>query len=719
MHNGGNRHWRVTDPKATAAGAKTFLPNSVLKLEVGDLEHAVRAEALLDRWGGHIRTTGKRIRFNQRSWLTVPELAVMPIGERAEYYYTQDNPIIPVPLDHLQQGVNTLEGTCGALDDYGWGQWGLYSLILRVYYDPAQKAHPKGRMDAPTSGTALGENPTVRITPISREGVARVDVIASYDGYDENGDGVFRDWHRAYFQPLRGAPAEIREHVGTLWRHPYELTWDTRWVPDQPPHSVKLVARIQDAHGIWFVTDVVDRLSLARRDNSVRLYRAVDVPRRFGVRTGAAKSCRIPIPSDDDLSGAIEAVLALRTWHGWDGHHESLQLNGHALAISGKNHHYDYDLLTVPVGVLKRGDNILAIHSRTEHHMLEVLWPGPALIVRSAIDETAIRRHATGHPIETGALRRGQRKVMPLHPQASAFLEDLAAQNAPGWNEMTPNEGRAVFAGLTGLFGQGPAVHRVENRTLGSGLRVRVYTAAATDKPLPALMYFHGGGWVLGDLDTHDALCRRLADEASCVVVAVDYRRAPEHKFPAALDDCFAATEFVVENAEAFGVDRDRVIVAGDSSGGNLAAAVALRAREQGGPALTAQVLIYPVLDHRFDTPSYTQFAEGYGLTRSAMVWFWEQYLGTAGDGAIEFASPLRAGDLRGLPPAHVITAGYDVLRDEGERFAARLREAGVTTTTRRYDGMIHGFVHFCGLFDTGRQAVSDVAKVLRQRFER
>lgn len=219
-HNGRD-DWRVTDPKATPERAREKLPNPVLNIAIDDLEGVVRAEALLDRWGGHIRTTDKRIRFNGNDWLTVPELTTTPGGERAEYYFSQDNPIIEVPVSHLRKGMNTFEGTCGAVEGFGWGQWGLYSLIVRVYYDPDKKGHVRGEIVYPATGGTIGENPTIRIA--CSRGTARVDLLAWYEGYDDAGGGGFLDWHGSYHQPLRGAPAGLRDHVGTMWRAPYDL----------------------------------------------------------------------------------------------------------------------------------------------------------------------------------------------------------------------------------------------------------------------------------------------------------------------------------------------------------------------------------------------------------------------------------------------------------------------------------------------------------------
>ena len=302
---------------------------------------------------------------------------------------------------------------------------------------------------------------------------------------------------------------------------------------------------------------------------------------------------------------------------------------------------------------------------------------------------------------------------MPLPRSGSAFLDAIAAQHAPGWEQMTPAEGRRTFSGFKELFGQGPELPAVENRAIAGQIAIRLYrpTVGST---LPCLMFFHGGGWVLGDLDTHDTLCRRLARESGCVVVAVDYRHPPEHRFPAALDDCFAAVQYVAAHARDFDLDASRLAVCGDSAGGNLAAAVTLRARDEDGPRLHSQWLIYPVIGADFDTVSYRTFGENYGLTRAAMRWFWNQYVPILLDRGNPLATPGNALSLAGLPTAHVITAEYDVLRDEGERYALRLRAAGVRVTARRYDGMIHGFLHMAEPFDDGKRAVTELGQAIR-----
>jgi acetyl esterase len=264
-------------------------------------------------------------------------------------------------------------------------------------------------------------------------------------------------------------------------------------------------------------------------------------------------------------------------------------------------------------------------------------------------------------------------------------------------------------------------VARMEERALPGpegDVLVRIYWPQG-EGPHPCLVYFHGGGFVIGSLDTHDGTCRTLCNGGGCVVVSVDYRMAPENPFPAAPEDCYAITRWVAENAASLDADATRLAVGGDSAGGNLAAVVALMARERQGPVLCFQLLIYPVTDCAFDTPSYSENAEGYFLTQGHMKWFWQQYLKDPSDGAHPHASPLRADDLGSLPPALCITAEFDPLRDEGEAYAARLREAGVAVTTSRYDGMFHGFFGMGLVLDRARDAVEEACAALRSAYSR
>lgn len=304
-----------------------------------------------------------------------------------------------------------------------------------------------------------------------------------------------------------------------------------------------------------------------------------------------------------------------------------------------------------------------------------------------------------------------------LHPQVAEHLAQLAAMNAPPLDALTPEQVRLGF-GMQLKMAAGPATPLAQVRDLslpgpGGVIKARLYRPR-TDGTLPGLVFFHGGGWVIGDLESHDDLCRDLAAQAGCAVLAVDYRLAPEHRFPAAAEDAIAATDWVAANAAELGMDPARVAVGGDSAGGNLAAVVALAARDTGRP-LAAQLLIYPVTDmSRLEGESYRTCGEGYGLTAAAMIWFRDRYLADAAAARDWRVSPLLADDLGRLPPALVVTAEFDVLRSEGEAYARRLAEAGVPTKLTRYDGTIHGFASMAGIFDVGRKVRSDMAQWLK-----
>ena len=308
---------------------------------------------------------------------------------------------------------------------------------------------------------------------------------------------------------------------------------------------------------------------------------------------------------------------------------------------------------------------------------------------------------------------------MPLDPQAKAIIDQFAAVGGAELHEMSVSQARELILGMAGLAGEPEPIARVENRMVpgpAGDIPIRVYTPVGT-APFPVLVYFHGGGWVIGNLDTHDGVCRSLANRVGCIVVSIDYRLAPEHPFPAAPEDCYAATRWIAEHAATLGADRGRIAVGGDSAGGNLAAVVALMARDRGGPKLVYQLLIYPATDADFETRSCRENAEGYFLTRADMIWFWNHYAPRDEDRRNPYAAPLRAASLGGLPPALVITAEFDPLRDEGEAYAARLRDEHVPVRLSRYDGMIHGFFQMGAVVDRGRAAVEEAARALGQAF--
>jgi acetyl esterase/lipase len=307
-----------------------------------------------------------------------------------------------------------------------------------------------------------------------------------------------------------------------------------------------------------------------------------------------------------------------------------------------------------------------------------------------------------------------------IDPEARAYLVATAALGQPTLAELGAVAARRAAVERAPILGGAPEmVDRVENRTLPGPAReipIRVYAPAANaSSPLPVLAFFHGGGWVTGDLDTHDSACRGLANRGRCLVVAIDFRCAPEHPFPAALDDCWAAVEWLAREGAELGADPGRLAVGGDSAGGNLAAAVALRARTRGGPTLAAQLLIYPVLDFDLDTASYRDHATGYGLTRESMRWYWEQYLGERASGVSAEAAPLRATDHSRLPPALVITCELDPLLDEGVAYARKLAAAGVPVEHLTEPGMIHGYFRMAGVIARARKSWDDCGRFLRR----
>ena len=304
-------------------------------------------------------------------------------------------------------------------------------------------------------------------------------------------------------------------------------------------------------------------------------------------------------------------------------------------------------------------------------------------------------------------------------------LQDILAQpgdpNATPVEEQTPEEARAEFAAdMRAVDGPQPEIAESKDFEIpgpGGSITLRSYLPDGMQDVGPLLVYYHGGGNIRGSIETHDSTCRVLANAGCFAVLSVDYRLAPETRFPGAPEDCYAATVWAVEHAEELGVDASKLAVAGTSAGGNLSAAVSLMARDRGGPNLSPQVLVCPVIDFRFDRPSYIENADGFGLTRDGMIWYWEQYLGPDGDGHNPYASPIRAENLAGLPDATIIAAEYDPLFDEAADYAAALKTAGVDATFTRYPGMIHGFNGSFGLVDAARDACDEASNRILASF--
>ena len=326
---------------------------------------------------------------------------------------------------------------------------------------------------------------------------------------------------------------------------------------------------------------------------------------------------------------------------------------------------------------------------------------------------------------------------MPLDPEVKASLEKQAALGLPAQHEVSPEEARAMSESQPRI--PGPEVASVSDLAAPGphgDVPVRVYVPVSphphpnlppsrgkgSDAPagttgLPVCVWFHGGGWVVGSIATNDPTCRALADASGAIIVSVDYRLAPEHRFPIPFDDCYAATEWAAANAAAFGGDASRLAVAGSSAGGNLAAAVALRARDEDGPQLAHQSLICPVVDTDLQRPSYLENGDGFGLNYDTMVYFFQCYVRDEADASNPYVVPMAADDLSGLPSAFVLTCEYDPLRDEGEAYAERLREAGVPTTLSRYDGQVHALFNAGVPFTRTWDAINEAADELRKAF--
>ena len=304
---------------------------------------------------------------------------------------------------------------------------------------------------------------------------------------------------------------------------------------------------------------------------------------------------------------------------------------------------------------------------------------------------------------------------MPIDPQVESLLSEMAALGGPPIHELSVTEARTVAEGMNALAGDPIEVAAVDNITIpvnGADIGARVYTPEG-DGPHPVVMFFHGGGWVICSLDTHDNVARAICRDAEALVVSVDYRMAPEHRFPTAAHDCFAATKWVAENAASLGGDAGRLAVCGDSAGGNLSAVVSQLARDAGGPAIAYAALIYPAVDMTRKGGSLDENASGYFLETEGMQWFMNHYL-TEAERADVLASPLLHSNLAGLPDTFIATCEYDPLRDEGEAYGDALRANGVHVENKRYEGMIHGVANMTGVLDGGRQLVSDVAAHLR-----
>ena len=310
---------------------------------------------------------------------------------------------------------------------------------------------------------------------------------------------------------------------------------------------------------------------------------------------------------------------------------------------------------------------------------------------------------------------------MKIDPGAQQVIDLIKAAGRPPYETVGHMEARRLYLEARRVLQPDPPpIGEMRDLTApgpAGPISIRLYRArpGKAGDTQPALIYFHGGGWVIGGLDSHDGVCRGLANGADCTVLSVDYRLAPEHKFPAAVDDAVAATQWIAENSKQLGIDANRLAVGGDSAGGNLAAVVAQHARDRSAPKLRFQLLIYPACDMSMTLPSIAELAEQLPLTRSTMKWFVDLYLRDAADVGDWRASPLKAKSLTNLPPAYVLTAGCDPLRDEGEAYAAALKAAGVPVEAKRFDGQIHGFMTMGKFIPDADKAMNEMSAALKR----
>ena len=380
----GNLEWRVTAPRSTARGATDFLPNPVLDFEIDSLDGVTEARLTIDRWGGHLGTVEKSIRLNDNPWLVLPEIDTTP--GNPVHYYSQDSVTVAVPIEHLREGRNTIEGTCATEEGHNWGQWGLYAMRLRLAVP-----EPNGLPDFDLKSVATDE-PERLLFDIDAPEAEEFALTGRWLGEDDDGDGHLDDWHEGFRQPERGGPAVPFGAIAHDADPPFErVAWNTTWVPDQD-EPIRLRLRVRHDryadHGDRFLGSVwrmreFEGVELNRRGRRVALVASDDVPEHFGCRVGETKDCTVAL-GDLDPADVTDARISLRTWHGWGGHHDDFDWNGAKHPLFGKNHHFDQDLIPVAGReAAVRQENTFTIHSETHHHMLEVLWPGPLLLVET------------------------------------------------------------------------------------------------------------------------------------------------------------------------------------------------------------------------------------------------------------------------------------------------------------------------------------------------
>lgn len=366
------KRWqRVTDPDARHEAAKEYLPNPVNQILLSDFDKAIRAEIVLELLGGHVGTSNKRIRINENEWIQIPELET--IGpEVPEAYMQQRYPIIPIPLEILKEGINTFELSSGKqiMNDFGWGQWIIYAVIFRIYYDK-DKPHTKAVISIPDANKVFYDKLglAISISKTAKTQVNRVDYIGYLEDFDYTGNGLYTEWHCAFRY------GEMIHHIGTVINAPFEMVWDTAWIPDQK-QPVKVIARITNSDGLTYITPVADNLKLCRTGKRVKLYKPYNTPYNWKTRKGHIHECNVNVV--DDIEKACEARILLKSWAGT--YCERININGLLIMDKlGKRYDYCYDEIEVPINLIKQGENTLSTFSTTKKHGIEVLWPGIAL----------------------------------------------------------------------------------------------------------------------------------------------------------------------------------------------------------------------------------------------------------------------------------------------------------------------------------------------------
>ena len=563
-------YWRVTDRDSTNPGALEHIPNTTYQITIDDLDNAIRAEAVMVRWGGHPGTSRRRIAFGytdgqynsvpSNSWIDLPNPTI-PMANSSnppECWIHFDNVDFDIPLSHLTEGGQDFILDCGPqlCIKWHWGQWGFYGMIIRIYYDPATKTHPTGQITAPVSGATLLEDPQVSAT--TSGSVERVDFIAYHKGIDIDGDGIMQEWQELWFRyPLDTyEDVYIDRHLGSDSTGPiYQSTWDTTYVPDQVDGSIKFVARVKGTNGYWYVTPIVDNLSLHRPDSSVKLYIDDDLPQNFWVLQNITKECFINIPSGDDLDNVQTAKLH---WMTWAEQPADVTFNGTNTAdTGGNNHSYIYTIRDLDKNLLSHGDNRITIFSDSIHHGCEVLYPGPMLTVRYNLDIPTST--VTGRHVFYNNSAWDEYEIDANAKDDEAIATDkqalLPGQTASGVNYTSYDKGiNGVMVDIAGLgsgvsaadfefhvgndnspggWVQGPAAYSITVRP-GDGdgggdritiiwadgsiakkwLRVTVKATAATNLASPDIFFF---GNAVGDtLDQSENSIVDATDEIAC-----------------------------------------------------------------------------------------------------------------------------------------------------------------------------------------------------------